>query len=56
MNPIFIVLVIIAAVLFWFLLSFVFPVLGRLCYRLWSDTKYNLNKDYKNEEEKENEE
>lgn len=56
MNPIFIVLVIMAAVLFWFLLSFVFPWLGRLGYRLWSDAKYNLNKDYKNEEEKENEE
>lgn len=56
MNPIFVVLVIIATILLWFLLSFAFPAIGRLSYRLWNDAKYNMDKDFNNEEEKENEE
>lgn len=35
MNPIFILLVIMFAILLWFFLSFAFKPIGRLFYRLW---------------------
>ena len=37
MNPIFILLVILLAILIWFLLSFMFKPIGRLFYRLWQN-------------------
>lgn len=56
MNPIFIFLVVVAAVLLWFILSFVFAPLGRLVYRLWKDAMDEINKEYKTKEEKEKQE
>lgn len=37
MNPVFILLVILSAVLLWFLLSFAFKPIGKMFYRLWKD-------------------
>lgn len=37
MNPAFIFIVILFAVLLWFLLSFAFKPIGKLFYRLWKD-------------------
>ena len=50
MNPIFIFLVVVATVILWFLLSFVFFPLGRLVYRIWKDAIDNI----KGKEEGEN--
>ncbi len=44
MNPFFVILVILAAVLLWFLLSFAFPWIGKIALMLWRDAKYNINK------------
>lgn len=52
MNPVFVILVILGAVLLWFLLSFVFYPLGRFLYRLWKDATDEMNKEDKNEKEK----
>lgn len=48
MNPVFVFLVILVAVLLWFLLSFAFIPLGKLIYRIWKDTIDIMN----NKEEK----
>lgn len=45
MNPFFYMLVIIGAVLLWFLLSFLFPLIGSLFKALWEDAIYNLKRD-----------
>lgn len=37
MNPVFMLLVILIAILLWFLMSFAFKPLGKLFYRLWKD-------------------
>jgi len=42
MNPIFIFLVVVATVILWFLLSFVFFPLGKLVYRIWKDAMDNI--------------
>lgn len=52
MNPVFIILVLLVAVLLWFLLSAVFRPVGKIIYRLWKDAVDIMNKD---DEEKENE-
>ena len=52
MNPVFIFLVILAAVLLWFLLSFVFYPLGKFLHRLWTDASDEMNKEDKAETEK----
>ena len=52
MNPVFVFLVILGAILLWFLLSFVFHPLGRFLYRLWKDAKDEMNREDKNEKEK----
>lgn len=52
MNPAFVILVILAAVLLWFLLSFVFYPLGRLLYRLWKDAIDEMNREDNTEKEK----
>ncbi len=44
MNPVFILLVIIALILLWFLLSFVFVPLGKFILRLWTDANDEMNK------------
>ena len=51
MNPIFVLLVILAAVLLWFLLNFAFPWIGKLTWKLWKDAEYNMRKEEKEEKE-----
>ncbi len=56
MNPVFYI-VIIGAILLWFLLSFVFFPLGKLGYRIWKVAIDEINKEDKNlkaEKEKDN--
>lgn len=45
MNPVFVFLVILAAVVVWFLLSFVFYPLGRFIYRIWKDAVDEINRE-----------
>ena len=42
MNPIFIFLVVIAAIILWILWSFVFFPLGKLVYSIWKDAMDNI--------------
>ncbi len=53
MNPIFVFLVILAAVIIWFLLSFAFCPLGKLIYQVWKDAVNEISKE--ESEEKSNE-
>lgn len=48
MNPVFYLLVVIAVVILWFLLSFIFYPLGKFLYRIFSDTLHELNRDDEN--------
>lgn len=50
MNPVFIILVIVAAVAVWFLLSFAFYPIGRFIYRIWKDAVDEINKIDESEE------
>lgn len=50
MNPVFVFLVILAAVTAWFLLSFAFRPLGRFIYRIWKDAVDEINKNDESEE------
>ena len=43
MRPIFILLVILGAILLWFLLSFAYKPLGKLFYRIWKDASDEIN-------------
>lgn len=52
MNIVFWLLVILAAIAFWFMAAFLFYPLGRFLYRLWKDATDELSKE---EKEKENE-
>ena len=52
MNPAFVILVILGAVLLWFLLSFVFFPLGKVVYRLWKDAVDEMNREDEKEKEK----
>lgn len=53
MNPVFVILIILATILLWFLLSFVFMPLGKLVYRVGKDAVDIMNKvDYEEEKEK----
>lgn len=45
MNPIFILLVVLIAILLWFLMSFAFKPLGKLFYRLWKDAVDEMRDD-----------
>ena len=51
----FVALVILGAVLLWFLLSFVFVPLGKLTYRIWRDAIDEMNRKDKEKEKQENE-
>lgn len=53
MNPAFIILVILAAVAVWFLLSFAFYPLGKLIYRIWKDAVDEINRKDESEDKKE---
>ena len=50
MNPALIILVLIAAVVFWFLLSFVFYPLGKLAYKIYKDAIDEINRQDKDTE------
>jgi len=50
MNPVFWLLIIIGAVLLWFLLAFIFYPLGKFVWRIWSDTSNELKREDKNDE------
>lgn len=52
MNPTFVILVILAAIAIWFLLSFAFRPIGRLFYRIWKDAVDEINKNDESEEKK----
>ncbi len=52
MNPILIVLIILAAVLLWFLLSFAFKPIGRLFVRLWEDAVDEIKENNTEKEKK----
>lgn len=54
MNPVFIILVILAAIILWFLLSFAFNPLGKLIYQIGKDAIDKMNKE-ENKEKGENE-
>lgn len=58
MNPVFVFLVILGAVVLWFLLSFVFFPLGKFIYRIGKDAIDEMNreenKEIENNDEKEN--
>lgn len=43
MNPVFIILVVLLAILLWVLLSFTFKPIGKLFYRLVEDTVKEIN-------------
>ena len=53
MNPVFYLIVVIVAIVFWMLLAFIFYPLGRFVWRIISDTAHELNR---NDEQKESEE
>ena len=53
MNPVFWLIVVIAAVVLWTLLAFIFYPLGRFLWRIISDTAHELDRD---DEQKESEE
>lgn len=50
MNLVFLLLVILAAVAVWFLLSFAFRPIGRFFYRIWKDAVDEINKNDESEE------
>lgn len=52
MNPVFVILVILAALLLWFLLSFVFYPLGKFVFRIWEDAVDEMNREDKEKEKK----
>lgn len=53
MNPVFIFLVIIGAVIIWFLLSFIFYPLGKFIYRIFKDAVDEINREENDEKETE---
>ena len=54
MNPVFIFLVLVGAVVIWFLLSALFYPFGRFLHRIWKDVVDEMNREG-NKENKENE-
>ena len=46
MNPVFYILCALAAILLWFVLSFMFPLIGSLFKALWDDAMFNMKKDH----------
>lgn len=53
MNPVFVLLVIIAAIILWFLLSIVFEPVGKIVSKIWDNTMDIMNKKENNEESEE---
>lgn len=54
MNPALILIVIILAIVLWFLLSFVFIPFGKFLYRIGKDTLDIMNEEFNDEKENEN--
>lgn len=52
MNPMFVFLVLLVAIIVWFLLSFAFHPIGRLFYQIWKDVVDEINNDDESEEKK----
>ena len=52
MNPVLWILVLLAAVLLWFIISFIFVPLGRFVLRKWDNVMGILNNDEQKEDEK----
>lgn len=52
MNPMFVLLIILAAIAVWFLLSFAFRPIGRFIYRIWKDAIDEINRKDESEEKK----
>ena len=52
MNPVFYLLIILAAVLLWALSAFIFYPLGRFVYRIVSDAIHEMQRDDEEKEEK----
>lgn len=53
MNPMFVLILIIGAIILWFLLSFAFPVVGKFIFNIWKDAKHNIEKEDKENYENE---
>ena len=56
MNPVFYILVLVAAFLLWLLLSSLYKPIGVICHKLWGDAKDAMSETDENENtnEKEN--
>lgn len=52
MNPALIILILIGAVVLWFLLSFAFRPLGGLICKIWKNVDESINEEGKSEEKK----
>lgn len=55
MNPIIVLGIILAGVLFWFILSFIFPWVGGLIFKMYKSAQNNINKEIKKKEKEEDE-
>ena len=55
MNPAFVIIVFLIAILLWFLLSFVFYPLGKLIFRIGQDAIDEINREDKKENKDEKE-
>lgn len=45
MNPAFIILMVLAVIAIWFLLSFAFRPIGKVIYRIWKDAVDSIKKE-----------
>jgi len=52
MNPVFVFLVLVGAVILWFLLSALFYPFGRFLHRIWKDAADEINREDQNKEKK----
>lgn len=53
MNPVFVFLVSVGAVILWFFLSAIFYPLGRFLYRIWKDAVDEMEREDKKKDEEE---
>lgn len=51
MNPVFILLVILAGVILWFSINSLFPLIGSFICGLWEEAKFNMKQNDKENEE-----
>lgn len=51
MNPVFWLLVVLAAIAVWFLGSFIFYPFGKYLYRVWKDAMNEIERDDKEDED-----